>query len=461
MRTLIDTISDKRFTQNPNNINADDYEIVNITSIDTDDFFVFQKLYSKNEGSSGLEYYRLLLTPHDEDSVRDTPFVKVVDDMTNFLNLSKNEIHERHSYIDVNNEDFIDFIGRAYFIKNPINIPNEYKKPLTVKKEDVFNNLSKKILSGESVNPNFNYTIDLLNEDIFRDTNYIIEPAEVIFHGENKIFDINNISYLKNDNMNLYNGNTHFNLIFHNRGINIQDRSFNDVNISYDKDLNIFTYKLNNPFTLKMSDFKFFDKMLRRFPYVLNTAVEKIDNPNAYNINRMTSNGKYPNYSNSYYYTKYLDFSKTDYKVKITRNNDKIDTNTYSKITKENYDSSIMNRLFGGTFYQNTLIPYHVSGNILTFDLQDDNKYLQLFISNIFPHNMLGNIEYINMASTIYGVRIIDNVYNKYITPYNLNLNVSTHLPYTDHYSRWHVQKVTNYTNNIYNNYRSMSLFNN
>ena len=43
MRTLIDTISDKRFTQNPNNINADDYEIVNITSIDTDDF-----LYSRN-----------------------------------------------------------------------------------------------------------------------------------------------------------------------------------------------------------------------------------------------------------------------------------------------------------------------------------------------------------------------------------------------------------------------------
>lgn len=460
MRTLIDTISDKRFTQNPNNINADDYEIVNITSIDTDDFFVFQKLYSKNEGSSGLEYYRLLLTPYDEDSVRDTPFVKVVDGMTNFLNLSKNEIHERHDYIDVNNEDFIDFIGRAYFIKNPINIPNEYKKPLTVKKEDVFNDLSKTILSGEAVNPNFNYTIDLVNEDIFRDTSYIIEPAEVIFHGENKIFDINNMSYLKNDNMNLYNGNTHFNLIFHNRGINIQDRSFNDVNISYDKDLNTFTYKLNNPFTLKMSDFKFFDKMLRRFPYVLNTAVERIDNPNAYNINRMTSNGVYPNYSNSYYYTKYLDFSKTDYKVKITRNNDKIDTNTYSKITKENYDSSIMNRLFGWTFYQNTLIPYHVSGNILTFDLQDDNKYLQLFISNIFPHNMLGNIEYINMASTIYGVRIIDNVYNKYITPYNLNLNVSTHLPYTDHYSRWHVQKVTNYTNNIYNNYRSVSLFN-
>ena len=460
MRTLIDTISDKRFTQNPNNINADDYEVVNITSIDTDDFFVFQKLYSKNEGSSGLEYYRLLLTPYDEDSVRDTPFVKVVDDMTNFLNLSKKEIHERHDYIDVNNEDFIDFIGRAYFIKNPINIPNEYKKPLTVKKEDVFNDLSKTILSGEAVNPNFNYTIDLVNEDIFRDTNYIIEPAEVIFHGENKIFDINNISYFKNDNMNLYNGNTHFNLIFHNRGINMQDRSFNDVNISYDKDLNTFTYKLNNPFTFKMSDFKFFDKMLRRFPYVLNTAVERIDNPNAYNINRMTSNEVYPNYSNSYYYTKYLDFSKTDYKVKITRN-DKYNMNTYNKLTKENYDSSIMNRLFGGTFYQTTLIPYHVSGNILTFDLQDDNKYLQLFISNIFPHNMLGNIEYINMASTIYGVRIIDNVYNKYITPYNLNLNVSTHLPYTDHYSRWHVQKVTNYTNNIYNNYRSMSLFNN
>lgn len=460
MRTLIDTISDKRFTQNPNNINTDDYEVVNITSIDTDDFFVFQKLYSKNEGSSGLEYYRLLLTPYDSDSVRDTPFIKVVDDMTNFLNLSKNEIHERHSYIDVNNEDFIDFIGRAYFIKNPINIPNEYKKPLTVKKEDVFNNSSKKILSGEVANPNFNYTIDLLNEDIFRDTNYIIEPAEVIFHGENKIFDINNISYFKNDNMNLYNGNTHFNLIFHNRGINIQDRSFNDVNISYDKDLNTFTYRLNNPFTLKMSDFKFFDKMLRRFPYVLNTAVERIDNPNIYNINRMTSNVVYSNYSNSYYYTKYLDFSKTDYKVKITRN-DKYDRNTYNKITKENYDSSIMNSLFGGTFYQTALIPYHVSGNILTFDLQDDNKYLQLFISNIFPHNMLGNIEYINMASTIYGVRIIDNVYNKYITPYNLNLNVSTHLPYTDHYSRWHVQKVTNYTNNAYNNYRNISLFNN
>ena len=135
--------------------------------------------------------------------------------------------------------------------------------------------------------------------------------------------------------------------------------------------------------------------------------------------------------------------------------------NIYSKLTKENYDSSAMYKLFSRNFYQTELIPYHVSGNILSFDLQDDNKYLQLFISNIFPHNMLSNIEYTNMASTIYGVRIIDNVYNKYITPYNLNLNVSTHLPYADHYSRWHIQKVTNYTNNIYNNYRSMSLFNN
>lgn len=460
MRTLIDTISDKRFTKNPNNINADDYEIVNITSSDTDDFFVFQKLYSKNEGSSGLEYYRLLLTPYDSDSVKDTPFVKVVDDLTNFLNLSKSEIHERHDYIDVNNEDFMDFMSRAYFIKNTINIPNEYKKPLTVKKEDVFNNLSKKI-SGEVINPNFNYTIDLVNEDIFRDTKYIIEPAEVIFHGENKIFDINNISYLKNNNMNLYNGNTHFNLAFHNYGINTQDNSLNNANISYDKDLNTFTYKLNHPFVLKMSDFKFLDKMLRRFPYVLNTAVEKIENPNIYNINKMTSNGTYPNYSNSYYYTKYFDFSKTDYKIKIPRHDDTIDMNIYSKLTKGSYDSSAMYKLFSMNFYQTELIPYHVSGNILTFDLQDDNKYLQLFISNIFPHNMLGNIENTNMASTIYGVRIIDNVYNKYITPYNLNLNVSTHLPYADHYSRWHIQKVTNYTNNIYNNYRSMSLFNN
>lgn len=460
MRTLIDTISDKRFTQNPNNINADDYEIVNITSIDTDDFFVFQKLYSKNEGSSGLEYYRLLLTPYDSDSVKDTPFVKVVDDLTNFLNLSKSEIHERHDYIDINNEDFIDFMNRAYFIKNPINIPDEYKKPLTVKKEDVFNNLPKKI-SGEVINPNFNYTIDLVNEDIFRDTKYIIEPAEVILHGENKIFDINNISYLKNNDMNLYNGNTHFNLTFHNYGINMQDNSFDNDNISYDKDLNTFTYKLSNPFILKMSDFKFLDKMLRRFPYVLNTAVEKIDNPNVYNIERKTSNGKYPNYSNSYYYTKYFDFSKTDYKIKTPRRDDTIDMNIYSKLTKENYDSSAMYKLFSRNFYQTELIPYHVSGNILSFDLQDDNKYLQLFISNIFPHNMLSNIEYTNMASTIYGVRIIDNVYNKYITPYNLNLNVSTHLPYADHYSRWHIQKVTNYTNNIYNNYRSMSLFNN
>ena len=112
MKVLINSIDDNRFTDNPDNINVDDYELVNIISNDTDDFFVFQKLYSKNEGSSGLEYFRILKTPNDLQSIHDTPFIKVVDDLTNFLNIPKNEIHERNEFIDNRNEDFLDFMSR-------------------------------------------------------------------------------------------------------------------------------------------------------------------------------------------------------------------------------------------------------------------------------------------------------------------------------------------------------------
>ena len=147
-----------------------------------------------------------------------------------------------------------------------------------------------------------------------------------------------------------------------------------------------------------------------------------------------------------YYYTKYFDFSKTGYKIKLDTNLN-IDLTNYEKLIRKNYDSSRLNDLFSNDFYSEHIEPITVSGNILTFDLKDDDKYLQLFISNLFPTNMLSNRSSLNYTSTIYATRIIDTLYNKYITPYNLNMNVSTHLPYTDHYSRWHIHKVTNYNN--------------
>ena len=241
MKVLINSIDDNRFTDNPDNINVDDYELVNIISNDTDDFFVFQKLYSKNEGSSGLEYFRILNTPNDPQSVHDTPFIKVVDDLTNFLNIPKNEIHERNEFIDNKNEDFLDFMSSVFMIKNPINIPNEYRKPVTVKKEDVYGNLEKK-LNGDIVSPNFNYTIDNLNDDIFRDTKYVIEPVEVIFHGPNKLLDINGLTSLKhNIQHDDYNGITHFNLYFHNYGINKLEKNTQNVNIYFNIEENSLT----------------------------------------------------------------------------------------------------------------------------------------------------------------------------------------------------------------------------
>ena len=138
MKVLINVIDDNRYTENPNNINVDDFELVNVQSTDTDDFFVFQKLYSKNEGSTGLEYYRILSTPNDSQSVLETPFIKVVDDLTNFLDISKKNLHERNEFIDNKNEDFLDFVNRACFIKNPILLPESYRKPTTIKKDDLF-----------------------------------------------------------------------------------------------------------------------------------------------------------------------------------------------------------------------------------------------------------------------------------------------------------------------------------
>ena len=441
MKVLINSIDDNRFSDNPDNINVDDYELVNIISNDTDDFFVFQKLYSKNEGTSGLEYFRILNTPNDAQSVHDTPFIKVVDDLTNFLNIPKREIHERNEFIDNRNEDFLDFMSRVFMIKNPINIPDKYKKPVTVKREDVYGNLEKK-LNSDIINPNFNYTIDNLNDEIFKDTKYVIEPAEVIFHGTNKILDINGLSSLKHNTQD-YDGITHFNLTFHNFGINQLDRSSQYENMYYNIDDNTITYSGN--YKIQMSDFKYFDKMIRRFPYVLNTGVEYINNPEQFNLR---PNDRRDSYRNMYYYTKYFDFSKTNYKIKLDVNRFMDFPNNYDKIIKRNYDSSKLNILFTSNFYSSQFKPINVSGNILTFDLKDEDKYLQLFISNIFPRDMLSDTAMLHNVSTIYATRIIDTLYNKYITPYNLNMNVSTHLPYTDHHSRWHIQKVTSYNNN-------------
>lgn len=442
MKVLINAIDDNRYTENPNGIIVDDYELVNVQSTDTNDFFVFQRLYSKNEGSTGLEYYRILNTPNDLESVQNTPFIKVVDDLTNYLNIPKSNIHDRNEFIDNKNEDFLDFVNRAFFIKNPILLPDNYKKAIVIKRDDLFDTHKKG--QGNIINPNFNYTIDFLNDSILSNTSYVIEPVENIFHGKNNTFYNNNISSIITENTNLYNGVTHYNLAFHNYGINKLSANTDYENIYYDFNNNTISYRMNDTYTIKMSDFKYFDKIVRRLPYVFNTAVEYISEPARYNLTT-TAKPEYTDFTNMYYYTRFFDFTKTN--NKISKSYLYFDLPSYERLTTTDYDNSILGNAIRNDLYSDNMVNMNLSGTIFTFNLEDNNKYLQLFISNVFSQNLFYNMEYTFKPSTVFAVRIIDNTYNKYITPYNLNLNVTTHLPYTDHYSRWHIQGITDYLN--------------
>ena len=258
------------------------------------------------------------------------------------------------------------------------------------------------------------------------------------------IFNNNNISSIIKDDTNLYNGVTHYNLSFHNYGINKLTTNTDYENIYYDINNNTISYRMNDTYTIKMSSFKYFDKIVRRLPYVFNTAVDFISEPARYNLTT-TAKPEYVDFINMYYYTRFFDFSKTN--NKISKSYLYFDLSPYDRLVGTDYDNSILGDSIRNDLYSDNMINVNASGTILTFNLEDDNKYLQLFISNIFSQNLFYNMEYIYRPSTIFAVRIIDNTYNKYITPYNLNLNVTTHLPYIDHYSRWHIQGITNYLN--------------
>lgn len=459
MKILINAIDDNRYKDNPDNINVDDYELVNIQSNDSDDFFIFQKLYSRNEASSGLEYFRILDDPNDSEKVKETPFIKVIDDSTNYLNIPKNEIHKRSDFIDNRNEDFLDFMDRVFLIKNPINLPDEYKENTNIKFDDILNNtLNKK--KGKVRNPNFNYTINHLDDNIFDDTDYNIEPSEVITHGINNIFNINNTKSLIRNTANLYNGATHYNLAFPNYFINHLGKDYKKGNIEYNFNENYIKYTNtdnNTDFKIYLSDIKYMDKIIRRMPYVLNTSAEILDNHNLLDsLPNRTANPIYSHYYDKYYYTKYFDLSKTEYKMTRFEEPSFDYFNDY-KLTKLNYDNSCIGNAIADKLYStNKPDVLNLSGTIFTFNLEDDDKYLQLYISNIFMQSIFCCENEFEKPATIRAIRITDATYNKYITPYNINMNVTTHLPYTDHYSRWHIHSIISYFNQ---NNRKYTLF--
>lgn len=385
MNKLID-ISNKDYTANPNtDINLNDFEVINI--VNHKENIILQKLYSKTGEGSPLMYFRII-TP---DNYTTTPFVGVTEYEGNILGLDNRDIKSVDDFVDMNDPLLVDLLETAFLPKILHRKGNGTKNKRPVEPLFGFNRykaIEDNLLPENTINDFYERTIDRHSS--------LAYTSHLMF-GRSRTFSFYNID--KKTGINMKNVDTKVGW----------GRVAPQIVSLYNENDPAGQYMVHN-----VLDY------LNRQPYRISTA-------------RMTDPVKGNVYKLAFPYITNLSMDKA-FVYPPTSGGDIVFNDAF----------------FSPSFFNPTQTKQFTSGsnylynNIFTFNLLDNDKYLQVFkglltSSRISPRTSDKQF----MRNMYISARITDDTFNIYNTQININMDVPTHIPYKDHFSRWGLFKVT------------------
>lgn len=384
MKKLID-ISNKDYTTNPNTgINLNDYEVVNVVNYEEN--IILQKLYSKRGEGSPLMYFRII----SPDDYTDTPFISVTQYEGNVLGLPDEEIKTVDDLVTMNDPLFVDLLETAFLPKILTNKENDLKNerprniaPLGVRRLKAIEN---KIVPNVTIN-------DLRRTSVSQNTS--LAPTSHLMFGKSKFHRYYNMDTKTGINMD-----------------NVDNKvGWGKVNITvrynYIEGKEDDKYEMENCFDY-----------LNRQPYRIATA-----------------------YKDNKYYLAFPYITNLQMEYFFTYPN-------MESLNKYIFEDRFIHRELIGPyqsrqFSNGTTFLYN---DIFTFSLLDNGKYLQVFKGSFSKQRLFStygyNYDRFWFRTAYISARITDDTFNIYNTQININMNVPTHIPYKDHYSRWGLFKL-------------------
>nr|DAX78943.1 MAG TPA: hypothetical protein [Caudoviricetes sp.] len=392
MKRLID-IDNNDYKENPNNIDLSEYILVNI--INNEESIILQKLYMKNSEGSPLMYFRII---NPEEDYKVVPFLEVSIYEGNILGIPIKEIKRSNDFITLEDPLLVDLMKTAYL---PKVLSNKENRTINSRPDEP-------IYGGNRYEEIQNRRLPEISIDDFSSNNFSkkddMYPTAHLMFGESRTYDFLNI---KNK-------------------FNLSDNELDKKSGWGRTTVKLRGYaSIHVPST--MDELRYSLDFLNRQPYRLTSFVRDDDKsyvlyfPSIKNYSTTQSINIKNDTPNRYKDQEWIEYPPTP---------------RYPYLNERFFSPNVLAVNIGTFAFMELMRLYN---NIFSFNLLDEDKYIQLFKGSISQNNIFEKDEkvYNIYVDTYISVRITSDTFNIYNTQINLNMGLPTHVPFRNHFSRW------------------------
>ena len=404
MKRLID-IDNNDYKENPNNIDLSEYILVNI--INNEESIILQKLYMKNSEGSPLMYFRII---NPDEDYKVVPFLEVSIYEGNILGIPIKEIKKSNDFITLEDPLLVDLMKTAYL---PKVLSNKENRTINSRPDIPLygGNRFEEILNGrlpEISIDDFSFRCFSREDDKY--------PTAHLMFGESRTYDFFNIK----DKFNLSNKELDKKAGW--GRVNVKLKGYGHIYVP--DTMNELMYSLD---------------FLNRQPYRMTTYLREDDKtyvlyfPSIKNLSTTQSRNIKNDTPNRYKDQEWIEYPPTP---------------SYPYFKERFFSANVLGVNMGSFAF---LEYVRLFNNIFTFNLLDEEKYIQLFRGSISQNEIYEkNDPRYTYVDTYISVRITSDTFNIYNTQINLNMGLPTHVPFRNHFSRWgffNIKRATPYSN--------------